>query len=353
MQKPPKGRHEDFSHPQLRRDPLGGRWTILAPGRSQRPGGKAREETAVAGGGSEGEADGASFPCPFCPGNEALTPPEVWAEGREGGVPDSPGWKIRVVPNLYPALQEEGKGVPRHARGGASRPARGRHEVIIHTPEHDLPLSRMEAEDAVRLMRAYRLRYSALCAVSGVKQVLFIVNHGREAGASLAHPHTQAFALPLVTHVLREELRNARRLYERACPLCAEREEARREGRVVMENDGWTALAPFASRLPYETWFIPRRHEPDFARARDGELRGMAEVLTRTLAALAGALGDPPYNLWLHAAPCDGNRYHFFHYHLELVPRLTVEAGFEMASGVHINVVPPEEAARRLRDSMP
>lgn len=303
--------------------------------------------------GVERGASGAASPCPFCPGNEALTPPEVWAEGREGGVPDTPGWKIRVIPNLYPALEgEEGEGFPPSASGRGGRTARGRHEVIIHTPVHDLPLSRMGPDDALRLMHAYRLRYRALCALAGVKQVIFIVNHGREAGASLAHPHTQAFALPLVPRAVRDELRNARGHHDRGCPLCAEREEARRGGRVVLENGGWTALAPFASRLPYETWFVPRRHEPDFGRARDGELRAMADILTRTLAALAHALGDPPYNLWLHAAPCDGKDYHYYHYHLELVPRLAVVAGFEMASGMHINVVDPEEAARKLRESL-
>ncbi len=225
--------------------------------------------------------------------------------------------------------------------------------MIIHTPAHDLPLSRMELPDAVRLMHAYWRRHRALCAIDGVKQVLFIVNQGREAGASLEHPHTQVFALPLVPRALRDEINNSRRLFPGGCPLCAAREEARRDGRVILENEGWMALAPFAARLPYETWFVPRRHEPDFARARDGELRAMAAVITRTLAALAAALDDPPYNLWLHTSPCDGKNYQHYHYHLEAIPRLTTEAGFEMASGMHINVVRPEEAARHLRESLP
>lgn len=339
----------------MRREPLSGEWTILAPARSLRPGGRGLGDVGVDGERKQGT--GSVPACPFCPGNEALTPPEIWAEGRERGGPDSPGWKIRVIPNLYPALGGEdegkGKGAQRRSRDGISRLARGRHEVIIHTPAHHLPLYRMEPADSVRLMHAYRLRCRALRDVAGVRQILFIVNQGREAGASLEHPHTQVFALPVVPRVLREEIRNSRRLSSRGCPLCTAGEKARRDGRVIAENDGWTALVPFAARLPYETWFVPRRHEPDFARARDGELRAMADIIMRVLAALAGALDDPPYNLWLHTSPCDGKDYHEFHFHLELVPRLAIEAGFEMASGMHINVVPPEEAARRLRESLP
>lgn len=323
-------------HPELRRDSLTGGWTIVAPARSRRPGGKRG-------------SDAGKGPCPFCPGNEHLTPPEVWAESERPRRKNGPGWSIRVVPNLYPALDlspsPEGE-----KRGGRSLPARGFHEVIVHSPRHDLSLARMDPESAYRLMRAYRSRYRALCAHPEVRQVLIILNHGREAGASLEHPHTQVFALPLVPRWVREELGRWRRA--RVCPLCAAVEEARREGRVVLENRTFAALAPYASRQPYETWFVPLRHGHDFSRAGDAQLRGMADALRRVLRGMAELHGDPPYNLWLHSAPCEGGAHAYFHWHLELVPRLTVTAGFEMASGLFINPVPPEEAAGKLREAL-
>ncbi|MDI6872996.1 galactose-1-phosphate uridylyltransferase [Candidatus Solincola sp.] len=323
-------------HPELRRDALAGGWTIVAPARSRRPGGGR-------GTGSQKE------PCPFCPGNEHLTPPEVWAESDGHRRKDGPGWNIRVVPNLYPAL--EASFPPGRGRGGRRvLPAQGFHEVIIHSPRHDLSLARMDPESAYRLMRAYRLRHRALCGHPRIKQVLVILNHGREAGASLEHPHTQVFALPLVPRAVREELGRWRRAGDRGCPLCAAVEEARREGRMVLENPTFAALAPYASRQPYETWFVPLRHRDDFSWAGETELRGMADALCRALRGMAELLGDPPYNLWLHSAPCDGADHAYYHWHLELIPRLAVTAGFEMASGLFINPVPPEEAARRLRE---
>ncbi len=308
----------------------------MAPGRSRRPGGGTGARTVKG-------------PCPFCPGNERLTPPEVWAEGEKGRRRDGPGWEIRVFPNLYPALAEAPSAVGKVGR--RTLPANGYHEVIVHSPHHDLALARMDPEPAFRLMRAYRLRYRELCRRPGVRQVLIILNHGREAGASLEHPHTQVFALPLVPGAVREELRRLRRAGSRGCPLCAAVEEARREGRTVLENGSFAALAPFSARQPYETWFVPLRHREDFSRAGEKELRGLADILRRTLRGLNELLDDPPYNLWLHSAPC-GEEHPYYHWHLELIPRLAVTAGFEMASGMFINPVPPEEAARRLAEAV-
>ncbi len=324
------------ARPRLRRSTLTGEWTIIAPARSRRPGGR--------------RGEGTGGPCPFCPGNEHLTPPEIWAEGGKGRRRDGPGWDIRVVPNLYPALDPS---LPPEGAGGRRRelPAHGHHEVIIHSPHHNLTLSRMDPGSALRLMRAYCLRYRELARLPGVKQVLIILNQGREAGASLEHPHTQVFALPLVPSAVRRELARWRRAASRGCPLCAAVEEAREEGRMVLENRTFAALAPYAPRQPYETWFAPLRHVEDFSRCDEAELLGMAEALRAVLRAMEEVLDDPPYNLWLHAAPCDGADHGHYHWHLELVPRLTVTAGFEMASGLYIDPLPPEEAARRLREA--
>jgi UDPglucose--hexose-1-phosphate uridylyltransferase len=326
------------TYPELRRDPVTGIWSILAVGRSRRP-----------GAGVDDEKNGEKT-CPFCPGNELLTPPEVWAEGRESGEADSPGWKIRVIPNLYPALFPDAgtKGWRRGARRGV--PAQGYHEVIIHSPHHRRSLADMDTEEALGLMRAYRSRYRHLKSLATVRQVMIILNHGREAGASLEHPHTQVFAIPVVPRAVRDELREARRMGE--CPLCRAASEAAEDGRQVAENGSFTAFAPYAARYPYETWFTPRCHGADFEKTSDAELEDMAEIIPAVLRGLRGLLDDPPYNLYLHSAPCDKGEYPYYHWHGVLIPRTVREGGFELSTGMHINVVSPEEAARHIREAL-
>ncbi|MEW6552763.1 MAG: hypothetical protein AB1384_00560 [Actinomycetota bacterium] len=323
--------------PEIRRDAVTGTWSILAVGRSRRPG-------AV-----PGQAAGEPL-CPFCPGNESLTPPETWSVGREGGPPDSPGWRVRVVPNLYPAFMPEAgsRGWRRGTRVGL--PAYGDHEVIINSPDHTLSLGDMDGEAAAGLLGAYLERYRHFAALPRVKQVQIIINNKREAGASLDHPHTQVFVLPMVTRAISGELRESRRRSGRGCPLCLEVEEAREDGRVVLENGGWTVLVPYAARAPFELRFTPRRHDPDFAGCRVDEIADMADALTRALKALSALLGAPPYNLWLHSAPCDGGDYPYYHWHVEMVPRIIVSAGFELATGMSLSILAPEEAARQLRE---
>ncbi|MBC7229355.1 MAG: DUF4921 family protein [Actinobacteria bacterium] len=323
-----------FPLPEIRRDALSGAWSVLATGRSRRPGAAPSASPQQA--------------CPFCPGNEALTPPEVWSAGREEGPPDSPGWRIRVVPNLYPALVPEA-GKRGWRRGGrVGMPARGDHEVIIHSPHHGLSLGEMDAREATGLLGAWQARFRHFADMPHVRYVQIIVNHKREAGASLEHPHTQVFALPLVPRGVRDELRESRRRGE-GCPLCKEAEEAAADGRVAAEGEGWVAFMPYASRSPFEMRFAPLIHGPDFASAGEGALQGLAEVLTRSLGALSRLLANPAYNLWLHTAPCDGRDYHYYHWHLEMVPRVIVSAGFELATGMYLNVMDPLEAARQLR----
>jgi len=325
--------------PEIRRDPVTGTWSILAVGRSRRPG-------AVPG------QDAAEPTCPFCPGNESLTPPEVWADGREGGHPDSPGWKVRVVPNLYPALMPEAgaRGWRRGSRVG--RPAHGDHEVIVNSPHHELSLGDMDEGEAVILIQAWLQRYRYHAAQPGVRQVQIIINHRREAGASLEHPHTQVFVLPVVTRAIHDELREARRRAGTGCILCAAPLEAREDGRIILQNEGWTAYVPYASRAPFEIRFVPHRHNSDFAASDEGEIGDMAEMFTRVLKGLSALLGNPPYNLWIHTAPCDGRDYGYYHWHVEMVPRMIISAGFEIATGMFISILAPEEAARQLREKL-
>jgi UDPglucose--hexose-1-phosphate uridylyltransferase len=333
------GSGSEFAMPEIRRDEVTGAWSILAVGRSRRPG-------AIPGqGGGEPQ-------CPFCPGNESLTPPEDWAVGRDGGPPDSPGWKVRAVPNLYPALMPEAARRGWRRGGRVGRPARGDHEVIINSPDHYLSLGDMDAEKANTLMGAWLERYRHYAALPEVKQVQIIVNHKREAGASLDHPHTQVFVLPMPTRAILDELREARRHRGRGCPLCVAVEEAREDGRVVLENGSWAALVPYAARAPFEMRFVPLRHEPDFGSAGAGDMEGLADILARSLKALSTLLGNPAYNLWLHSSPCDGKDYAYYHWHVEMIPRIITTAGFELATGMYLNILDPGEAARQLREKL-
>jgi UDPglucose--hexose-1-phosphate uridylyltransferase len=290
--------------------------------------------------------------CPFCPGNEAMTPPEVWASGRKGSLADTPGWDVRVIPNLYPALEPDlqDKGWRRGNRVG--RPARGYHEVIINSPAHDLTLAQMHESEAFKLMLAYRSRYTELASYPYVLQVLIIENHGSQAGASIEHPHTQVFALPVVPDLTRAELRNTSSGWPQSCPLCREILEARDDGRVVAENGSWVALTPYASRFPYEMRLVPLAHKPALDKATDGELEGLAGMLPAALSALSTVLQDPPYNLFIHCSPCDGKNYRYYHWHLEIVPRQEKAAGFEIGSGMYINVRDPDDAAEDLRQAI-
>lgn len=327
----------DDWEPEIRRDPVTGIWSMLATARSQRP------HTA----GDEGDDEA----CPFCPGNESLTPPEVWALGRKSGLANTPGWEIRVIPNLYPALKPDlpGKGWRRGNRVG--RPAKGYHEVIIHSPHHDLTLAQMRLPQALELMRTYRARYSELASYPQVLQVMIILNQGRQAGASIGHPHTQLFALPLVPRMIRDELRNTRQGWPRSCPLCEDIAEAREDGRLVTENRSWAVFVPYASRFPYQTRLVPLTHEPGIDASTDAELEDLAEILPSVLRGIHRVLDDPPFNLFIHCAPCDGVDYQHYHWRIEIIPRGERGAGFELSTGIYINITAPEEAAEKLREA--
>ena len=238
-------------------------------------------------------------------------------------------------------------------RGGrVGRPARGDHEVIVNSPDHELSLGDMGAEAAALLVDAWLRRYRHFASRDEVRQVQIIINHKREAGASLDHPHTQVFVLPMVTRTIADELREFRRAGDRGCPLCRAVEEAHEDGRVVAENGGWTALVPYAARAPFEMRFVPRRHGSDFGSIGEDGLTAMADILARSLKSLSDLLGNPAYNLWVHTAPCDGKDHGYYHWHVEMVPRIIVSAGFEMATGMHLNILAPGEAARQLRETL-
>ena len=334
-----------MSSPELRIDPLTGLRVVLAPRRSERP--LSFEPSQVHAQARE--------QCPLCEGREDWTPPETWALRPGGGPPDTPGWLVRAVPNKYPLLEKgsslepvdplaEGRGDPELF---SSVPAHGAHEVIVHTPEHLSSIGDLAPEQLGLAMAGWKERSAALSAESAYVHIM--VNEGQAAGASLEHTHAQAYGLGFVpTVVARERERfgahNTRTMG--GCLLCdLLQEEIRRRERVIAFDDEAVLLAPYAARMPYELQLVPRRHEPSFANA----LQTGAALLSEGLARVRRVLdAPPPLNLWVRTAPRGAES---FHWHVDVVPRLTQLAGFELGTGVHVNIVAPERAAAQLREA--
>lgn len=324
--------------PQLRKDPVVDRWVIIAPERADRPNALLRPPP---------ERD--SEPCPFCPGNERMTPPELLLHKDSG-----PGWTVRVVPNRYPALRTE----IRMSREGSgmfdSMAGVGAHEVVIETSDHRKSLDQLPAPQVASVLLAWQERMRDLSRDLRLKALFAFKNHGRPAGATLSHEHSQIVALPFVPKALADEIRGARHHFddkERCifCDLIAQ--ELRDRTRVVLETDGMVALSPYAARSPFELWIAPRDHHSSFESATGQLLGHAADALRTLLRKIAVALDQPAYNLLLHTMPLREPQNDWFHWHLELKPLLTLHAGFEWASGCYINPTPPEEAASFLRQT--
>jgi len=331
--------------PELRKDPVVGRWVIISTERSRRPTNFTPVRIEKSGG----------F-CPFCPGQEDKTPPEVYAHRPGGGAPNSPGWEVRVVPNKFPALQIEGA-LDRRGEGLYDKMnGVGAHEVVIEGTKHDEDLADMPVEHLVEVLRAYRQRIVDLHRDRRFRYVLLFKNHGPEAGATLEHTHTQLVATPIIPKILQEELEGARHYYElkERCVFCdiIQQDTSDHNGRrVVTLNDRFLAIEPFAPRFPFETWILPRRHDASYQQVEDeAEFIELASILKDTLQRLNRALDRPPYNFVIHTAPVVEGDLEYYHWHIEIMPKLTRVAGFEIGSGFYINPTPPEDAAQYLRE---
>ncbi len=332
--------------PELRLDPVTNKWVVLAEGRARRP----KDHVEI--GHIQRDKPARDEKCPFCPGNEGATPPEVFAFRPEGSDANRPGWRVRGVPNMYPALTWGACAEPTTSGLFTWRPATGVHEVIIETPLHNSDIPLMQREEMADVVRAYRQRHVALSSLAGMRYVLVFRNHGKEAGASLDHPHSQVAAVPIVPPVVLEEVDGAGRYYgaTRRCVFCdMVNQELEAGARIVLDSPRFVALEPYASRVPYETWIIPRAHVPSFAEIDDRTCEDLAATISETLSALSAGLDDPPYNWVIHSAPIGEACDRFYHWHLEIFPKLTVAAGFEVGMGLYINVVAPEAAAGLLR----
>jgi UDPglucose--hexose-1-phosphate uridylyltransferase len=333
--------------PEFRRDPLHHTWVVFAPERQRRP------QDYAAAVLQSGHLD------PFAEGNERLTPPEVYAVRKEKTKPNQPGWRVRVVPNRYPAMRIEGQMESAPVGLYDRVTGIGAHEVIIETPDAKTALEDLPIAGVAEVFASYRERIVDLDKDHRFQHIYIFKNFGPTAGASIAHAHSQLVALPLVPPLVEAKLLRAREHYARKQRslftdiLHTERADG---SRMVAENDGYVLFCPYASRFPFELAVFPKRHHAEFTSCSPTELHDLAEVVRFALQRLDAVLDQPGYNLLLHMAPLkrpanerfDSAR-HDYCWHLEIVPRFHSIAGFELGLGAYINTVYPEEAAKFLR----
>ncbi len=329
--------------PELRKDPIHGRWVIISTERSRRPSDFAPEERRPMGG----------F-CPLCEGNEDRTPPEIVAFRDNGTLPNTPGWTLRVVPNKFPALRIEGE-LDREGEGIYDKMnGIGAHEVVIETPRHEETLITLPLKDVKNVLLAYRERITDLRRDQRLRYVLVFKNHGVAAGASLEHSHSQIIALPIIPKRVIEEIEGAKTYfnYKDRCVFCdIIRQELQQRYRVITENKSFLSIAPFASRFPFETWILPKTHQPSFELMEPSQYEQAAQILSDTLRRINQVLTDPPYNYVIHTSSSPEVDMNYYHWHFEIMPKLTKVAGFEWGTGFYINPTPPEEAAEYMREA--
>ncbi len=321
--------------PEIRKDPVFGRWVIIASERGLRP----NEFRAPAGGAQ-------AYACPFCAGNEESTPPTIYSLPAEGG-----GWRLRVVRNKYPALEAGGSSENRHEGIYDRMDGLGIHEVIIETPDHDRRLEDMPAEAVADVVRTFVQRVKELKQDPGIKYVMIFKNHGRNAGASLLHPHSQIVGMPMAPLRVLQEIDGAAQYFRErgTCVFCdIVKTELAFKKRVVSENAEFLAVTPYASRFSFETWILPRAHSSHFETLTGGAALALAETLKTVLGKLTASLADLSYNLIFHTMPVQDAEAGHYHWHIEIMPKLSHVAGFEWGTGFYINTVSPEDAAEIL-----
>ncbi|MFH1067801.1 MAG: DUF4931 domain-containing protein [bacterium] len=335
--------------PELRKDPVAGRWVVFSPERLRRP-------VHIQ---CKPQLQAAEQENPFLSGNEAYTLPEIFAIRDPGSAPNKPGWRVRVVANLFPALRIEGE-LEKEAFGFYDRMnGIGAHEVIIETPDPNMALDQQPIAGIADVLRAFRSRMLDLAKDTRFRYILVFKNFGAAAGATLPHPHSQLIAMPVVPIAVKEKLKAAMQYYrwkDRNLFGDILNNERKSGDRMVYENAGFSAFCPFASRFPFELCIMPRKQSPDFSSESDHNLVLLADVLKRVLQAYRRGLSAPDYNLIIHTAPLRYPRKDYwmsidqdFWWHIEILPRMAGMAGFEFGTGFYINPVFPEESARFLR----
>ncbi len=338
-----------MSSNMMRKDYILDRWVVIAAQRKRRPTDFAKPKEQRA-----------SSTCPFCPGNEHVTPPASLVylenEGRIVSEKDSngfrhKGWLVRCVPNLYPAFAPPGEGEAKIENSGWFKAAEalGHHEVIIESPRHDEHPGAARVSQLVHVIHAYQDRLRAFESKKYVRHILIFRNHGADAGASLSHAHTQIVAMPTIPRTVGEELERSREYFDKngGCIFCGIIEKEAKSPRFIWENEGFIVFAPWASVHPFEFWVFPKRHQSTILDMTESEVTGLARTLRGCFGGLKSLIADPSYNFGFHMVP--DSRYHW---HIEVYPRLAIWAGLEKSSGMFINIESPEEAALSLREAI-
>ena len=331
------------SAPEFRQDPVTGDWVIIAANRASRP-----LDFEPISGFTKNERR-----CPFCAGNEADTPTEV---ARQVASDSDSDWSVRVVPNLYEALQPKTEVEAASQFSPASlrnqQPAWGHHEVIIESPNHVRSLTQVSVANVAQVLFAYRHRYQELGTDSRVRFVMVFKNSGERAGISLEHIHSQLVAFPFVPPSIQAELSGSKRWLQDhgTCVFCAMiQDEQEQQQRVIVETEHFIALCPFASRFAFETWILPKDHVSRFDKCSDQRLQDLACLYQDVLKRLEISVPNVAYNCVFHSSPFDSIRHDYYHWHIEVIPRIATLAGLEIGSGVQLNIAKPENSAFVLR----
>jgi UDPglucose--hexose-1-phosphate uridylyltransferase len=328
----------------LRRDPIVGRWVIVDTDHPNRPEDFEHEQYIPKGG-----------VCPFCYGNESMTPPEIEAFRFPNTAANTPGWQVRVVPNKFPALQIEGdlerRGVGIYDMSNGV----GAHEVLIETPYHNKDIPDLLNDEVERYLTMTCRRAQDLIRDKRFKYIMIFKNYGSAAGASLEHPHTQMVALPMIPKNVMEEIRGAQNYYDyrERCVFCdILAQEIQDKERIIFENKYFISFCPFVSRFPFEIWIIPKRHNGYYCHMPAEEIPALGSILKDTIAKLKLVFPNLSYNFIIHTTPANGDIASFdgYHWHLELMPKLTRVAGFEWGTGFYLIATPPELAAQYLKE---
>jgi UDPglucose--hexose-1-phosphate uridylyltransferase len=330
--------------PELRKDPIIDRWVIISTERGKRPVFLIEEPPPPK-----------AAMCPLCSGNEHMTPAEVYAIRPTNSPPNSADWLLRVIPNKFPALRIEGsldkEGVGLYDRMNGI----GAHEVVVDTPVHGETLSNMDVRGIQNLFIAFKERVLDLAKDKRFRFTIVFKNHGAIAGASLDHSHSQLISLPIIPKRISEEISGSMNYYrfKDRCIFCdIVTQEKEDDIRVIYENSRFIALSPYASRFPFETWVLPKNHEPYFALQKDDDnYYDAADALSTILKKQDKVLNSPPYNFMIHTTPLGNGDIPYYHWHIEIIPRLTKMAGFEWGTGFYINPTPPEEATVYLKEA--
>ena len=327
--------------PEFRKDPTVDRWVIIAPERAKRLVRPDVSDTIL---------------CPFCAGNEHMTPPEVLVLRDQSDPSSPPNWTVRVVPNKYPALVPDGSATQMTDEDYEVHSGIGVHEVIIESPYHTTDMALLGETQFEAILRAYRHRILELRTDRRFRYILIYKNQGIAAGATLEHVHSQLIAMPIVPKLALEEIKAAQNYYaaNRRCVFCdAIRKETDGGARFVIENARYLAMCPFAPRFPYETWILPKQHSSFFEHNTQQDDDDLAGILRETLNRLNRSLTGPAFNYFIHSNPLDQEESNCYHWHMEIIPKLIQVGGFEWGSGSYINTVTPEQSARSLRAALP